>query len=150
MSFEKLKVSEMDIDVIVSRHPEDGDFSEVLEKTITQLRDICEEEIFTSTMDTDRSNKTFTESIQIGCDSITIDEIEYDEKGKLCDGCSETIYVAGESADKVNQVFENVKSMFDIEGVEILQGNWENIDFITIEKNYVTFAINADGEEEED
>lgn len=31
MSFEKLKVSEMDIDVIVSRHPEDGDFSEVLE-----------------------------------------------------------------------------------------------------------------------
>lgn len=148
MSTKKLKVSEMDIDVVVTRHYEDGNFSEVLEESIKLLRDKCNEQIKTSIIPADRSNQTFTDCIQIGNGSITIEEIIYDEVGNLCDGYSETGYVSSNIEDKLEEVFENIKDMFDVHDVDILQGNWNNIEYITIDKNHVTFGINADGAED--
>lgn len=148
MPEEKLKVSEMDIDIVVSPKHDKPKFSELLESTINQLTEVCKD-IDTSIIPSNRENKNFTEYVQLGCNALTIGTISFDEFGNMDGGGTNSgCYYTDESISKLDQIFENVKDKFDIEGVEILQGNWNNIEFITIEKDKVTFGICTDGEED--
>jgi hypothetical protein len=143
------KLAEMNIDVIVSHRNDRGDFSELLKTTIDKLRDMGYE-VDPSDERYDRENKTFTDSIQIGCDSVTVGERSYDEVGNYVDGEVGTMYAhSDEDIKKLDQLFDEVKSTFDHAGCDILQGNWNNIDFITIEKGQVTFALGSDDDDED-
>lgn len=148
------KISEMNVDVVVSHrsHGEHdrGDFSELLDSTVNKLRDMGYD-VEPSDIRYDRENKTITDSIQIGCNSVTVGESSYDKNGTYVDGEVGTMYAnSDEDIQKLDQLFDEVKSSFDHAGCDILQSNWDNIDFITIEKGEVTFSICTDGDDVDD